>query len=335
MARNTQISRIYALLDLLDGSPSGFTVSELHEKAATRGHKVGKRTIYRDLEALSQSGFPLFPEGEDEATTRWRLERQTKINQSLVMNARELFALYLARGALLPLKETPFYQDLHSIFQKLEQKLGTKQTEYLDSLQMELKFEPSPQWGLGLNPDILETVRVACSEGHVIECTYYSVNSKKESTRKLGPHYLYYARGGLYLVAEDLEVRKVKVFAMPRMKQASMCDEEYKGEIQTPEEFFDGAFSVYSGSGSKEVIIEFDEDISQYVSERKWHQSQRLVNKDHGKVRVTFEVAETPELVAWILGFGPSAKVMSPDTLAEKVAVMAMKTTELYKKKSS
>ncbi|NDG85792.1 MAG: WYL domain-containing protein, partial [Proteobacteria bacterium] len=234
--RNAQVSRILSILDLLESTPSGLSASEIHDRLKERRHHAAKRTIYRDLNALANAGFPLFPDGDGESSGRWRLERTTRVHQHLVLSAKELFALFLARGALTPLQSTPFFEDLLGIFQKLESRLGTKQLHYLRQLETEVKFEPGPAWGLGINPDILETLRSGCAEEQVIEGVYYSVNSRRESLRRLGPQYLYYALGMLYLVAEDLEAKKVKVFAVPRFRSATMLDEPYQGEIKPPEE---------------------------------------------------------------------------------------------------
>ncbi|NBT36498.1 MAG: WYL domain-containing transcriptional regulator, partial [Betaproteobacteria bacterium] len=331
--RNAQVARILTILDLLDGaSTSGLSVSEIHDRIAERGHEASKRTVYRDLEALAQAGFPLFPEGEGESESRWRLDRTTRIHEYLVLTARELFALFLARGALKPLEHTPFYQDLEGIFDKLEERLGKKQLQYLESLDAELKFEPGPAWGLALNPELLETLRAACSEGHVVRAVYFSVNSQKESERNLGPHYLYYAKGGLYLVAEDLADQKVKIFAIPRFKSAEMTETAYEGRVVTPEELFTGAMNVYNGAKPEEIVIEFDESASQYVRERRWHSSQRIIALDQGRIRMQLEVGSSPELVAWILSFGPTARVISPPELADRVAEKAMETAKAYGK---
>jgi len=333
--RNSQVARILSLLDLLEGASRALSVSELHEKIEGREHDCSKRTLYRDLQALVQGGFPLVQENGEEGETKskWRLEKNTKIGQYLLLSARELFALFLARGVLTPLQGTPIYEDLQNIFNRIESKLGTKHNEHLKDLVSELHFEPGPQWGLGLVPEVLETVRAGCSENQAIECVYFSVNSQSETKRKLGPHYLYYARGGLYLVAEDFGDHKVKVFALPRMKSATLLDEEYKGTIVTPEEMFVGALNVYAGKEPKEITIEFETDIAHFVRERRWHYTQRIIALDGGKIRLQLDAGETPELISWVLGFGPSAKVITPESLAEKVSVQAMKTADNYRKK--
>lgn len=330
--RNAQVSRIYAILDMLEQCACGLSAAEIAKRVAEKGHQATKRTVYRDLEALNQAGFPLFPHDEktEEGGTRWVLEKKARVNQYFVLSARELFALYLARGALTPLKHTPFYEDLEAIFIKFEEKLGTSHRDYIRSLSDELKFEPGPQWGLGLNPDTLETVRAACAEAQVINCVYNSVNSKKESKRSLGPHYLYYARGGLYLVAEDLNDQKVKVFALPRMKDAEMTDAPYEGVISTPEEYFGGALGVYQSGDIFEVAIDFTPEVASYVKERRWHPTQRIVQRDKGAIRLHLEVSRTPELWQWILGFGPNAEVVSPKALRDEIEELAKRTLKKY-----
>jgi predicted DNA-binding transcriptional regulator YafY len=112
------------------------TVKEITDRVNDRGHEAKARTVYRDLEALELAGFPLVSseKNEDSNASRWKLERLTRITERFLLSSRELWALYLARGVLTPLKDTPFYSDLDSIFNKIEQKLGQKKQEYLQSL---------------------------------------------------------------------------------------------------------------------------------------------------------------------------------------------------------
>jgi proteasome accessory factor B len=306
MPRHDQITRIYTILNLLENSHYGLTVSEIRDQLRDRGYDVSDRTPYRDLEALEQAGFPLLQQHSgDEPSSKWKLERQAKVSEYFILSPKELFALFLARGALEPLSSTPLYHDLMTIFKKLEEKLGTKNLQHLNSLSRELKFEPHPQWGLGLEGDTLELVQKACSESKMFECLYDSANSQQLSLRQLGPHYLYYSKGGLYLVAEDFKDHEIKIFALPRMSQVKILNQNYLSGSILPEQLFKGAFGVYTGDHIQTIQLEFDPSIARYIRERSWHYTQKVVSQTNGSLLLELELAETPELLNWILSYGP------------------------------
>lgn len=329
--RNGQVTRIYKILTILEGAPHGLSVSDLIERLHARGYEVGKRTVYRDLEALRAAGFPLDERGKSEDQgTRWTLERSTRVNHYLILGARELFALYLARAAMTPFRDTPFYEDVISVFNKIDEKLGVKGQSFLNEVSQDMHFEAGPRWGLGLDPDIVETIRAACTERHVLSMDYSSVNSGTTSPRKIGPHFLYFAKGSLYFVGEDLGDNVIKVFSVPRIHRAEMHDDSYETEPVDPDRFFGSSFGVYHGGAPQSIKIEFSPAIASFVKERRWHPSQRVVAKDGSYTEFCLDVAVTPELVQWVLGFGSNARVLEPQTLAIQIADEARRISELY-----
>ena len=258
------------------------------------------------------------------------MEKTTKVSHYLVLNSRELLALYLARSMLSPLKETPFFDDLRTTFNKIEEKLSSKGKDYLDEVSTELHFEPGPRWGLGLDPDVIETVRSACSERQKLKINYKSNNSKTVRDRILGPQFLYFSKGALYLVAEDLESNTNKVFSLTRINTAEMLDEEYTGEQVDVSKYFDGSFGVFQTDQIEDIELEFKHPISEYIRERKWHSSQRIVNLDQGRITLKLELGITPELVQWVLGFGANVKVMKPESLKEEIIEGASDILDVY-----
>jgi predicted DNA-binding transcriptional regulator YafY len=101
MARNNQISRIYNILILLEFAPHGITVTGLLDRLSQRGHNAGKRTIYRDLKALQQAGFPLTPKGADaDNAQRWILERRTQVTKTMPLTDLEAIVLQQVYGIL-------------------------------------------------------------------------------------------------------------------------------------------------------------------------------------------------------------------------------------------
>lgn len=330
--RNAQVARIYRILSILEGTPHGLTALELKERLNERGHEVSKRTVYRDLEALSDAGFPLFPseQGADEAVTRWVLEKHAKVGQYLAFSSEELFALYLMRGMLSHLKSSPVHSDFERAFAKIEEKLGKAHREYLAELAADVKFEKAPGTGQALDLELLATVRAACAEGQALSVDYESVHSGTSKRRRLGPHYLYFAKGSVYLLAEELETRETKLFALPRMRNAVMEDDSYDGKGLGQQKHFESSFGVYQGKRAVPVKVAFSKRLAAFVRERHWHPSQSIQPQADGALELKMTVALTPELVQWILGFGPEAQVLEPKDLRADVASAIAQMADKY-----
>ena len=317
--RNNQVTRILRTLGVLEGAPHGLTVSELHSRMVDRGFDENEKTTRRDLDAL-RAVFPIEEKGRDDSgATRWVLDPSMRVGDYLTLQYRELIALYLAKGALEPLRETPFYEDLTELFSKINDRIGPKGREFMKELEKEYAFHPGPVWGLGLQPGVADTCRKAVEERQMLRCTYDSVSSGSRTSRHLGPHYLFFSKGALYLLARDTEDNKLKSFALTRMQDARMLDEPFDEKPVDPAERFAGAFGVYHGDGKTEkVCLEFTYPTAHYITERRWHSSQSIVQKEKS-LELHMEVTITPELVKWVAGFGDDITIIGPGSLREKV----------------
>jgi predicted DNA-binding transcriptional regulator YafY len=76
------------------------------------------------------------------------------------------------------------------------------------------------------------------------------------------------------------------------------------------------------------VELLFDKATAAWVKDRVWHASQALVPLKGGRLRMTLKVAETRELVGWILSFGGGVRVISPPSLREAVRTEARRILE-------
>jgi len=254
MPRNDQTLRILEIANLLEGAPQGLTIKELRDRLLERGFSTAIRTLYRDLEAVS-SLFPVTEKDKSEnGGTRYTMDPLAKITKYLVLNPRELFALYFARGLLQPLEHTPFFDDIQLTFKKIDALIGDRGRACLEELSSTLFFDPAPKWGLGIDPAVLETVRAACEERHTLSGVYVSTKDNTPKPRKLGPHFLYYTKGGIYLVAEDLDTQQVKTYSLPRFQSVEMDQAAYDKAPIDPTDFFASSFGVFSATEVEEVV---------------------------------------------------------------------------------
>ena len=66
-----------------------------------------------------------------------------------------------------------------------------------------------------------------------------------------------------------------------------------------------------------------------FVSSHRWHRSQESFVRA-GRVHVRLRVRLCPEVVAWILGFGPDARVVGPLLLKRRIARLAKQMAKTH-----
>ena len=74
-----------------------------------------------------------------------------------------------------------------------------------------------------------------------------------------------------------------------------------------------------------DVQLSFHRTVAPWVCDRNWHSSQKVKSVKGGAVIMTLRVAETAELVGWILSFGSNVRVLSPRSLRDRVHEEARK----------
>jgi len=140
------------------------------------------------------------------------------------------------------------------------------------------------------------------------------------------PYGLVIHGGGITCVARDMERGTTSVFAFDRMSDLKAREGEY---FELPADFtivdwLQGDFGVARSSRLLKLLVEFEPRVAELVRSRRVHPSQKLAVAADGRVRASLSVPETPEVLAqvrtWILGFGASARVLEPATLAEEIA---------------
>jgi predicted DNA-binding transcriptional regulator YafY len=335
MSRGDQVTRIYKIISILEGNSHGLTVKEIHERVKDQ-FDATERTVRRDLQAIESFSFPLEviePDADsdrDAKGTLYKMNRSMKVAKHLTLTPGELFGLYLMRGMLKPLQDTIFYHDLNTFFVKVDSLIPEKDRTYLGEISQELHFEPAPRWGLGIDPDSLETVRAACTNAQVLEFEYESANSQTRKKRRVGPHFLYFAKGSLYLMGEDLGDQTLKVFSIPRMNSVAMSPTPYDTKKVDPEQYFSGSFGVFRNEEVQKVTLRFDSTVTPYVRERRWHASQQVVKLADGGLEMILQVGITPDFIQWVIGFHKHVLVVHPVALENELVKAATELLGLY-----
>jgi hypothetical protein len=79
-----------------------------------------------------------------------------------------------------------------------------------------------------------------------------------------------------------------------------------------------GAFGLV-GYEAFPVRIVFDAVFSGYIQERVWSDDQEIVALPDGRVELRFSVADSDELIGWVLSFGSGAELLEPANLRREL----------------
>jgi predicted DNA-binding transcriptional regulator YafY len=225
---------------------------------------------------------------------------------------------------------TPFQRDLRSAFDKLEEALNPTVRQYLDQLPGVLAAKPEPVKRRGPQHNaIVAQLLQASLEHRRVRMRYDSFASGSEKDYIVEPYRLAYAEGGLYLFAFVPVYGQMRTFAVERIRQLSPLAEHFQPAPVGVAELFGDSLGVHTGKPEK-VVIEFAPGAARHVLEREWHRSQQVTTGAGGEVRLTMTVCVDFSLQAWILSFGPLARVITPRTLANRVFEQIEEAREQY-----
>jgi predicted DNA-binding transcriptional regulator YafY len=109
------------------------------------------------------------------------------------------------------------------------------------------------------------------------------------------------------------------LFAVERIRSITLTDHPYQMPLGfNVEECVRDALTIMRGRRI-DVEILFSKKTAAWVKDKLWHASQEAMQMKDGRLRMTLKVADTDELVGWILSFGAEVRVVRPETLAAKV----------------
>jgi predicted DNA-binding transcriptional regulator YafY len=162
-----------------------------------------------------------------------------------------------------------------------------------------------------------------------VRMRYHSFSSQQIKDYIVEPYRLAYAQGGLYLQAFVPEYSEIRTFAAQRIEQAVALEESFNPIADAPADVFPDSLGAFSGTPEK-VVIEFSAAEAPYVRERSWHASQHIDDLPDGRIRLTLNVVIDWELQAWVMGFGPAAKVITPEAFAKRIVESLEETRATY-----
>jgi len=159
---------------------------------------VTRRTIYRDLQAILDAGYPMVSEKQADGYVLYSFFPGFSKLPPITFSLEKLMTLYLYQGQLDFLQGTPFQDDLEAIFSRIRSTPPTRSVAHLERLA-----EASSPRFLGFKDysnqrELLQNLRQALLKQQRCQIMYRPTNRQPESYL-VDPYTLLFFKNGLYI----------------------------------------------------------------------------------------------------------------------------------------
>jgi len=317
MPRGDQVTRLYTLVMDLARTKHGRTVAAL-----ARRRDLPVRTVYRDLHALEAAGFPI----TNSDGARWKLIDGWEARIPFPLPLGELLALHTARDLMKLIRGTPVAREFDALHERLVGPIrdgAMGQGELFPRLRTILATRSQLAIDYSQHGALLEALCRACEGRMTVRAVYYTESRHELTRRDVDPYCLYYdpQLEALYVFGWCHLRRAIRTFAVHRFRQARITDKHFQPAAGfTPESYLRDAFRIWRGENTVKVRIFLDPEAAGWVTERRWHASQKVRWHADGGCELTFTVDGMRELQRFVLQLGAAAEIIEPQWLRREVA---------------
>lgn len=289
--------------------------------------EVSERTIYRDMDALSVAGVPIYAERGKHGG--WELIDGYESDLT-GLNLEEVRAVFLSNSQKL-IDDLGLHQANVSAMAKLLAALPQANRFSAERMQQRIHIDTSAWRGNDEPVTCLNTLQTAIWHNQRIRIEYQSPNQPTIKERVIEPLGLV-AKGQIWYLVAHVDGDK-RTYRASRIISAELLSEVFERPLDFDlVNYWDESTSDFVANLPEyhaELLIH--ENATMLVQAWKWAHIDQLDEPDckgwqHADVR--FEVLE--EAAACVLGAGSYVRVLAPDALRQRVIQQAQNVACMY-----
>jgi len=310
------VARINRLLQLVELLQSG----HVYNSAQIAEHcEVSRRTIFRDIKMLQDSGLPI----------RYNEEKQGySLPKTLYLPPTD-FSLSETLSLILLCQELgnngagiPFHHASRSAALKLLCNLPRNIREQLGNLTDNMSLKIGPHNLLDEKKQTYDLLLDCLKRHKQVRIQYQSMSEWKSISTLVSPYRLIFSRRSWYLIGRSSLHRAIRTFNIGRINDAESLESGYQVPPRfTLERYLGHAWHLIRERGKRtHVVVRFQKMVATNVAEVQWHHSQEIIHNPDGTIDFHVTVDGLSEIIWWILGYGDQAEVLEPVELRENIS---------------
>lgn len=276
-----------------------------------RQFEISERTVYRDIQALSEVGVPIMAmPGEG-----YRLMEGYYL-PPIAFSAEEARALYLAVSMLAgQAAPGPTHSAAQAALEKVRAVLPAATLRQVEALQAILRFYAFPGPRLNFDDKTFLDLQEAIYEQRLVHLRYHALHTNEVTERDVEPLELVLLDKSWILTGYCRLRQDMRAFRLDRIDRLSIRREHFTRRDLGPQS---------PRRGPIRVVVRFAADVVRWVRERQHFTQVEEQSPDNtGAVEMVYQVKTFEQIEGWLLGWGEQMEVLEPAALRERVATTA------------
>lgn len=274
---------------------------------------ISLRTVYRDMRALLEAGIPII----GNPGVGYSLVHGFKL-PPLMFTQAEAIAFLTAEKLVDELTDSQNIEHYKSGMDKIRAVMRFADNNVLENLEVNISvFKTSKKEVYKTNT--LQIILNSIHSKKVLLITYFSDRRQEESEREIEPVGIFFSRTNWYLIAFCLKTNEYRTFRVDRVKNIIESDKSFAIEHPSLENFLK---TTQKTEKLEEVIISIPKEKEMMIEDDKYYYglvSRKEVNQN---VELTFLTFSLDKFARWYLSFADTARIISPNTLKDKVDII-------------
>lgn len=295
------------------------SVSELIDYLAGLGISAERKSIYRDIAAISELGYEIM-QVRDKRFSYYLAQREFETAELRTL------ADAVASSRFITKKKSA------ELIKKLESLTNIHNAKRLNAQVYVANRIKASNESIYYNVDAIHN---AIADDSCISFKYFDWDKNKHRVYRhdgreyeVSPWALVWNNENYYLIAYDMREKEIRHYRVDRMIAISQLDKKREGKAEFNDEdtaqYTKKFFGMYDGELTN-VTLNCSEKITNAVIDMFGTDVKFTPQSDGKTFNVTVEVAVSPVFLSWVFMLGDNIKIISPQNVCDKFRKMVQK----------
>jgi len=282
---------------------------------------ISLRTVYRDVRALEEAGVPIGAE----AGIGYFLEGYHL--PPVHLTRAEASALVFGSKLIEKLTDESVRAEFESALYKIKAVMKRADQEHLEDLEPQVGVQ-TPRLKRAFPTAFLNDIQQAVARHHVLLIDYYSAYSEETTQREIEPVGLYHYSAAWHLIAFCRTRQDYRDFRIDRIKNLTDTGQRFaRHQRLSLQDYLQRERHHHP---TFEVVVCFRREVARFLQEQRYAFGFISEEPEGDRIRMLFRTPFPEGLCRWLLSYGKSVCVESPESFRQLMRERAEEIAEHY-----